>query len=184
MLVPIYCRSSKIFFSLFRLKIDLRFHNERTNERTNMDIPGLLSDLFQDHLDMNSFLSARINTPAVKAHVSSVYLLLTKMMIVTAFASWTYANYAIAHSSHSLSFFGLLGVLLAFQFTDPKNVTVRTNLLYAFAFLKGISLAPMLEYLSINNPEAVWIATSTTAVLFASFTAAAFYKVSFFIFTT
>ncbi|KAJ3172530.1 hypothetical protein HDU88_005858 [Geranomyces variabilis] len=111
--------------------------------------------------------------PTVRAHVTNVYLNLTRMLALSAAAA--YADWAGWLSlGGGWTALACLGCLLVFSFTAPipQNHNLRQGLLYGFAVMKGFALGPLIASAMYFNPFIVPKALFGTALIFGCFSLA------------
>ncbi|KAI8819610.1 inhibitor of apoptosis-promoting Bax1-domain-containing protein [Fimicolochytrium jonesii] len=110
-------------------------------------------------------------TPAVHRHLRNVYSNLAAMLAVSAIGA--YADVTGVVTGGIWSAFAGLGCLLAFNYykaASGRNDTTRKALLYGFAFLKGLSIGPLISSALYFDPSIIPKSLLGTALIFASFT--------------
>ncbi|KAL3114455.1 hypothetical protein niasHT_019959 [Heterodera trifolii] len=112
----------------------------------------------------------------VRDHLRKVYSTLALTMLS---AILGIVVNAVMDFSSLLPVFSLLelGLLLALMVTNlsPQNENKRLGFMYAFAFLFGCEVGPLIEYVGIDDPTIVFNAIFVTMLVFGSFTMSALY---------
>jgi len=125
-----------------------------------------------DALGKTSALSA-----PVRQHLTKVYSSLTVALLAAAAGSVLQITTGLFTAAFSyLGFFAVLGLVLWFAVTNPKDVNKRFALLLAIAFANGISLAPLIENTLRIDPAIVSTAFLGTTVVFGCFSGAAIFS--------
>jgi len=112
----------------------------------------------------------------VRSHLKSVYTTLT-LCLVTAVVG-VVSNFLLnLHSFHLLFTIGTFGLIFALHSTAPtrENEKKRLTYLFALSFLIGMTTAPLVQYVAIDDPSIVFNAYLITLAVFASFSMAALY---------
>ncbi|KAL3122111.1 hypothetical protein niasHT_001651 [Heterodera trifolii] len=112
----------------------------------------------------------------VRDHLRKVYSTLALTMLS---AILGIVVNAVMDFSSLLPVFSLLelGFLLALMVTNPshQNENKRLGFMYAFAFLFGCEVGPLIEYVGIDDPTIVFNAIFVTMLVFGFFTMSALY---------
>lgn len=103
--------------------------------------------------------------PSIQSHLKNVYGHLSLMFLVSSTSSVLYFQDLIPSFLVQVSMFATLISFFGFYFSSQKYWFSLS-----FAFFKGISLAPLLDYASIN-PSIVPMALASTFLILLSFTA-------------
>ncbi len=116
---------------------------------------------------------------STQSHLAAVYSNLAQMLLISSAAAYLQIfsdNYLIQMLSN-LGIFGVLGCLLAFSFTDEQQRPGQAKaLLFGFAIFKGLSLGPLIGMTLAVNPNLLFAALSSSAIIFGSLSAAVLYS--------
>jgi len=112
----------------------------------------------------------------VKSHLKNVYTTLTLCLVtavVGVVANWLFN----LHNFHLLFTLGTFGLIFALHSTLPvrENEKKRLTYLFALSFLVGMSTAPLVQYVAIDDPSIVFNAYLITMAVFGCFSLAALY---------
>jgi len=114
-----------------------------------------------------------ISTP-VKRHLTQVYGTLATLCVVAAIGTYIHINELFFFGGGTFAFLLALGSIIGIAALPdtPDNKLIRYGFLYNFAFMEGLSLGPLIDYiLVVDHSERIIInACSLTALVFGSFT--------------
>jgi hypothetical protein len=118
-----------------------------------------------------------VSTPALRAHLSSVYQVL--FLIFTAAVTGVLVQSRIQFFNITLSHFLSAGLLLALAITRPQGGATsisggqRLLLLSAYGFFQGVGLTPLIQLAAAVSPSLILSALLATSVIFLVFSVAA-----------
>lgn len=119
-------------------------------------------------------LSLKIS-PDIQTHVFRVYSNLAAMIVVSAVGC--YLDLSGFVQGGFLTMLTGMACLFAFAFQDEIANPMRAKaLLMGFAFSKGLSIGPLVDLVFDVNPEILFAALGSTALIFASFSLAVLYS--------
>ncbi|KAJ1508429.1 Bax inhibitor 1 [Coelomomyces lativittatus] len=127
---------------------------------------------------LSSLLSTTPLSRTVQTYVIQVYQTLALMALVTALGVYTdYTLFSMVGSLGWVSFLcTFLACLAVYQLPKTKDyAAIRTGALYGFAYLKGLSLRPLISMAGYVSPTILPQAVVSTFLIFVSFTVAAIY---------
>ena len=129
-----------------------------------MGLSELLFNLVDFRLGFR--ISEKMNLkPSVQNHLRNVYSHLSLMFLVSTISSVLYLEDALPRFLVEISIFSTFVSFLGFYFSSQKFLFSLV-----FAFFKGISLGPLLDFASLN-PSTIPLALASTLLILISFTA-------------
>jgi FtsH-binding integral membrane protein len=108
--------------------------------------------------------------PKVKDHLFRVHALLATTVLAAAVGAYAHMRF---HFGGFMTSIALVGVLYYFWATPKQNVDLRMKLLMVFGFLKGVSVAPLIERAIYIDPAVLVTALLGTVSIFALFSLSA-----------
>lgn len=111
-------------------------------------------------------------------HLSKTYSTIASLLTVSTLSCYLSYTFPLLDSLANLSFIGTLASILYFLYlpATPANSTHRSASLYIFAFFKGLSIIPLMNYAIRVNSSNILTALGATALLFACFTGVVVYN--------
>jgi len=109
-------------------------------------------------------------TPSIRSHLRNVYGTLGTTTLVAGISAAFSVMNGIAISP-MMGLIGGLGLILGVQFTPREYSLARSGMLFSFAALEGLVLAPLIAHTAISSPGALPMALLGTAAIFGGFTA-------------
>jgi len=109
-------------------------------------------------------------TPPIRAHLRNVYSSLATVTMVAGGASIFGMMNALSVSP-GLGLVGGLGLILGIMFTPRHYNAARLGMLYGFAGLEGLTIAPLIAHVAVFSPVALPAALIGTGSIFLGFTA-------------
>merc|ERR1711976_1069148 len=111
---------------------------------------------------------------SVQEHLKKVYSSLAICTLVAALGAYVHLFTNFMQAGF-LSALGALGLVIMLQMTPhtPENMNKRMGYLFGFAFLSGLGLGPLMDYVIRLEPSIIPTAFMATAVIFISFSLSA-----------
>lgn len=129
--------------------------------------------MFAD-FDLNALLKNNDIQPRVQKHLMNVYLALSACMLCCVFGAYCNIRYHIGSSA--LWFFvsfGLMYWLRSDRYSPYQNTLKRMSILCGFGFVQGLTLGGLVEFAYFLDPNIIYMAITSTIVIFLSFSGAA-----------
>jgi FtsH-binding integral membrane protein len=135
-------------------------------------------------MNFNSLVNRRINwkalgefsgiTPEIRRHLTKVYSTLTVALMFAAIGSAVHLFY---RAGGLLSLLGSIAAIMWLALTPPtqENTPKRVGILFGFAFLKGLTIGPLIATAIKVDPSIVPTAFLGTASVFGCFSACAIF---------
>lgn len=111
--------------------------------------------------------------PVVQKHLRKVYTSLSMAMATSALSAFLQLYFRLPALSLVT---GIATICTALYFvTLPEHSPRRTSVFFAFAFLEGWTLGPLLDYAAMLDPFLPFVAFAATASIFACFSVASIF---------
>lgn len=115
-------------------------------------------------------------TIPVKRHLTQVYGTLATLCIVAAIGTYAHISGLFFFGGGTFSFLLALGSFIGITAlpNTPDHKSIRYGLLYNFAFMEGLTIGPLIDYILVvdHSERIVMNASILTALVFGSFTLA------------